>query len=151
EPAGHGFDEAATEAAKKFLFEPARRGSTPIPVRIPFRYSFTLTPAPVQEPAPPADSLRGTVLSSEGDVPIVGATVEVGDDNGPGASATTDDQGAWKFTGLPAGQYKIPVTAAGYDTKQDAEAVVEGTVAELVYRLTTPSAGIEVTVRGQRP
>ena len=25
EPAGHGFDEAAVEAAQKFLFEPARR------------------------------------------------------------------------------------------------------------------------------
>ena len=27
-PAGHGFDEAATDAAKKFLFQPARRGTT---------------------------------------------------------------------------------------------------------------------------
>jgi TonB family protein len=151
EPAGHGFDEAATEAAKKFLFEPARRGSTPIPVRIPFRYSFTLTPAPVQEPAPPADSLRGTVLAAEGDIPIVGAAVDVEDEKGAHLSATTDDLGVWKVTGLAPGQYKITVRAPGYDGKTDTEAVVEGTVAELVYRLTTPSSGVEVTVRGQRP
>ncbi len=64
EPAGHGFDEAATEAAKKFLFEPARRGATPIPARILYRYGFTLrtaTPEATAEPAPPADSLRGIV------------------------------------------------------------------------------------------
>ena len=45
EPVGHGFDEAAVEAAKKFTFEPARRGQTPIPVRILYRYGFTLKPA----------------------------------------------------------------------------------------------------------
>jgi len=52
EPAGHGFDEAATAAAQKFLFEPARRGGVPIPVRILYKYSFTLTPVPTEEPPP---------------------------------------------------------------------------------------------------
>src|SRR5258706_11126421 len=81
EPAGHGFDEAATEAAKKFLFEPARRGTTPIPVRILYRYGFTLRPATPEEAKQarpvPTDSLRGKVLADDGDVPLAGATVEV--------------------------------------------------------------------------
>src|SRR5262249_20516598 len=43
EPAGHGFDEAAALAAKKFLFEPGRRGARPVPFTIDYQYRFTLT------------------------------------------------------------------------------------------------------------
>jgi TonB family protein len=151
EPAGHGFDEAASEAAQKFLFEPARRGTTPIPVRIPFRYSFTLTPVVPKEPAPPADSFRGTVLSADGEAPIAGATVDVDDEKAARTSATTDENGAWKMSALARGHYKVTVTAAGFESVSTTEEVVEGTVAELVYRLSTKTKGVEVTVRGERP
>jgi TonB family protein len=84
EPAGHGFDEAAIEAAKKLEFEPARKADgTPIPVRFLYRYSFTLKkaePAPLQGDAPSqtekaSEALRGFVLASGGDVALPGATV----------------------------------------------------------------------------
>lgn len=53
EPAGHGLDEAAREAALRFRFAPARRGDQPIRSRIRYRYVFTL-PAipPAAAPAP---------------------------------------------------------------------------------------------------
>jgi vitamin B12 transporter len=35
--AGHGFDEAATEAARRFEFEPAKRGGRPVPAKILYR------------------------------------------------------------------------------------------------------------------
>ena len=51
EPAGNGFDEAAKEAALKFVFEPATRDGKPILVQILYRYNFTLKPA--EKTAPP--------------------------------------------------------------------------------------------------
>ncbi len=155
EPAGHGFDEAATEAAKKFLFQPARRGTTPIPVRISYRYSFTLTPAasqgvPQPPPAPP-DSLRGSVRAAGADVPLAGAVVDVEGPQGERASVRTDGEGSWKVSGLAPGRYKITVNASGFEPIHADEDVMEGTVAELVYRLPPKAEGLEVVVRGERP
>jgi TonB family protein len=59
EPAGHGFDEAAREAASRCRFRPGRQRGKPVAVRILFPYDFRLpaeaapapTPAPVLGPA----------------------------------------------------------------------------------------------------
>jgi TonB family protein len=154
EPAGHGFDEAAIEAAKKFLFEPARRGNTPIPARILYRYGFTLTPVAPEtpaEPAPPPDNLRGVVRTADADVPLAGATIEVESLKGEHQTTTTGIDGTWKLSGLAAGHYKLSIVAPGFEPLRTEEDVVEGTVAELTYRLATKGEGLEVTVRGERP
>lgn len=57
EPAGHGFDEAARDAAFQLRFAPATRGGVPIPSRI--RYSFSLAP-PATPPAVVTASDHGT-------------------------------------------------------------------------------------------
>ncbi|MCE7891364.1 MAG: energy transducer TonB, partial [Sorangiineae bacterium PRO1] len=49
-PQGHGFDEAALEAAKALRFAPARRAGAPVKARIRFRYLF--------RPPPPGLSVR---------------------------------------------------------------------------------------------
>nr|WP_255653383.1 TonB-dependent siderophore myxochelin receptor MxcH [Myxococcus sp. XM-1-1-1] len=48
EPQGHGFDEAAKDAALRFRFEPARRDGVAVPSRIAYSYEFRLpvTPEP---------------------------------------------------------------------------------------------------------
>jgi len=46
--AGHGFDEAALEAVKSFVFEPARQGGAEIRSAVQFTYEFHLPPAPPQ-------------------------------------------------------------------------------------------------------
>ncbi len=52
-PAGHGFDEAAVEAAKKFVFLPATDNGTPTRSTVQFAYEFHLpTPAPAALAAP---------------------------------------------------------------------------------------------------
>lgn len=56
---GHGLDEAASAAARAFVFLPARRGETPIAARIRYSYRFTIekTKPPPASPvvaAPPA-------------------------------------------------------------------------------------------------
>ena len=45
-PAGHGFDEAASEAARHFTFNPARRRGIPVPSTVQFTYEFHLPPPP---------------------------------------------------------------------------------------------------------
>jgi len=68
EPAGHGFDEAAREAALRFRFLPALRNGTPVPSRIRFRYTFALPPEPAappepqQQEAPPAEEAIEVVV-----------------------------------------------------------------------------------------
>lgn len=55
-PAGSGFDEAALSAARRFTFEPARRGGAPIRASVQFTYEFRLPPtaaAPLPAAAPP--------------------------------------------------------------------------------------------------
>ena len=64
-PAGHGFDEAAVEALRRFEFEPAEIDGKPAAVRITYEYHFVLRP---REPPPGAApgqpgpiNLQGTV------------------------------------------------------------------------------------------
>jgi TonB family protein len=52
-PAGHGFDEAALAAARRFTFEPARRNGVPIRSAVQMGYEFHLPPT-ATPPAPPA-------------------------------------------------------------------------------------------------
>ena len=59
-PVGHGFDEAAVEAAQKLTFEPATKDGTPVAAKTRFVYRFT----------PPAAALSGKVLTEATDRPI---------------------------------------------------------------------------------
>ncbi|HVJ14059.1 MAG TPA: TonB family protein [Polyangiaceae bacterium] len=60
ESAGEEFDQAALDAARKTVFEPAMRDGKPVAARIPFRFEFKLeapepTPAPAPAPAAPKE------------------------------------------------------------------------------------------------
>ncbi|WP_437592669.1 TonB-dependent receptor domain-containing protein [Sorangium sp. So ce1000] len=163
ESAGHGFDESALAAAQKLEFEPARRADgTPAPARILYRYSFTLkTAAPppaASEPAKPAESLRGAVLASGGDVPLAGATVSVARTASAGAAPaaaprelTTDEGGAFAFADLPPGRYQVTIAAPGFEPLSVEEALAPGEQLEVKYRLLPQGDGLEVMVRGTRP
>ncbi|HSO40285.1 MAG TPA: TonB family protein, partial [Labilithrix sp.] len=51
--AGHGFDEAALEAVRSFVFEPARQGGNAIRSAVQFTYEFHLPPPVAPPVAPP--------------------------------------------------------------------------------------------------
>jgi TonB family protein len=71
EPAGHGFDEAAREAALRFRFEPARRAGAPIAAKIRYPFAFELPAAqPAAEPAVAPEPVAVTPVAAE---PIVAA------------------------------------------------------------------------------
>ncbi len=151
---GNGFDEAAEAAARKFVFEPAKRGARPVASRIKYLYKFTLArPAP-EASAPavhvPLKNLRGKVLAVGTNAPIAGATVTVRGPMGEALAVQTDATGAWAYEDLPPATYHIAVTASLYDPDKADESVDPGKATQIVFRLF-PEAGEEVTVKGARP
>ncbi len=54
-PAGHGFDEAAMDAARRFTFTPAMQNGAPVRSVVEFTYEFHLpAPPPITPPVPAA-------------------------------------------------------------------------------------------------
>lgn len=154
DPVGHGFDEAAVEAAKKFVFQPARRNGKPIAARINYRYRFSLkvaAPAPGQ-PAKPKTLLRGQVTMGTSTDALEGARVRVRPlAGGAPIEVTAAPDGSWSLPDLPPGKYSVEVEAPGYEPLKVEEEVAAGEATEVTYRLNPAGSGFEVVVRGQRP
>ncbi len=77
--------------------------------------------------------IRGTVLELSTQQPVAGATVlivETGDTGVP------DEEGVYRITGVPAGNYIVRCTAAGYNTIEQPFEVLTGTISTLDFRLT---------------
>src|SRR4051794_38383655 len=62
---------------------------------------------------PLSGTFSGTVSDPSG-ARVPPAVITVADANGHHASAYSDDEGAFTFTGLPAGQYLLEVRHAGF-------------------------------------
>lgn len=158
EPAGHGFDEAAQQAALKFIFEPATKDGTAIKAKILYRYSFTLAPAEPEKaaappPPPTVGELSGVLRIAETDSALAGAEVVVTTPKGETLRPTVDGQGRFTLQGLPPGKYRVKVTSPGFLATEADEEVVVGEATEVTYRVAAESedGAIEVTVQGERP
>lgn len=160
EPVGNGFDEAAEAAGLKFTFEPATKDGTPIPVKIRYKYSFTLTPVepevPVGEkpvkPAPVNTGNIGGALRIAGTKgPLAGAQILLTSNAGVQSGTTSDAEGRWKVEGLPSGTYQVEITAPGFTTGKFPFEVEPGKEYEFDYALPPEVEGEEVTVQGVRP
>ena len=157
---GHGFDDAALEAAKKLVFDPAKRDGKPIAAKIRHRYTFT----------PPPAQLVGRVATQLRDAPIEGATITATGADGTAHTATTGADGTWKLDGLPFGKYTLTIAAGGYQSATDEEQLDPGMEAKVELRLVRPEAPPptavpmtadggdagaeqveEVTVKGEKP
>lgn len=63
DPVGHGFDEAALSAAKRFTFKPALRDGKPVVAKIRYAYTFRLeAPLAPELPPPPPSELHAPAL-----------------------------------------------------------------------------------------
>ncbi|MDB4935696.1 MAG: TonB family protein / TonB-dependent receptor [Labilithrix sp.] len=151
--AGHGFDEAAIEAAKKLEFEPARRNGQPIAAKIRHKYVFN----------PPASRVVGRVATERGgkDAPLAGATITVTAADGTALRTTAAEDGSFHLDDLPAGTYRITLAAGGYVEQSYDETLDPGQEAKVAVRLAREVAVLppsekgedveEVEIRGTRP
>jgi len=102
--AGPAFDGAALGAAKQFVFDPATVGGRPIPVKITYRYSFTITEKLVKKFA--ADFV-GTIRDRGTQQPI--ANVRVALDTGQ--EAVTGEKGKFKILDVQPGEHGVTLSA----------------------------------------
>lgn len=79
-PAGHGFDQAAIEAARRFVFEPARRRGIPVPSTVEFTYEFHLPPVLPVPPTSQTSAAAPGASPREASTTPAGATVQTGPD-----------------------------------------------------------------------
>ena len=120
-PAGNGFDEAAVEAAKRFIFTPAELDGEPAPVRIGYTYNFKIQQkiAAGQE----GQTLAGQVREKGVRLPIPGAEVVL---EGTPFRQTTNRKGRFRFKNIEAGRYRIIVTSPNTQPLNEAIEVQEG-------------------------
>jgi TonB family protein len=134
EPAGHGFDEAAVEAAKAFRFTPAADAQGPVPVAIEFAYGFVLDSASHEGSTPdPA-----ATTDAEAPVTLEGSLVEMGTRrplpdhlvriDALDLETHSDAEGRWSFRGVPVGAHTVRTVHPGFDTLEKRVEVVEGSV-----------------------
>ncbi|MBI2378412.1 MAG: TonB family protein [Deltaproteobacteria bacterium] len=168
EPAGHGFDHAAVEAASRFVFVPAEaEGMGPVPVRITYRYGFVLREAAttptvaasrdeaLQPQGPPPINLRGTVREGGSRAPVGFATLRATLTSSAGeveTSTETDERGRFAFRGLGAGRHRIVIIAPLFDELALDEEIRPGEAAEVLYFVTRSERDpYEVVVRASAP
>jgi TonB family protein len=155
EPAGNGFDPAAADAAKKFLFSPATRDGEPVSVKILYRLSFPRkTAAQTPVAAPSLGELAGALRIAGTDAPLAGARVEVVGPDGSHHNTQSDAEGRWRLQALPPGSHQVNIQAEGFESLHMAEVVRGGEAAEVTYRMRVKSErseGLVVTVVGERP
>jgi TonB family protein len=131
---GHGFDEAAEDAARSLEFAPATKDKKPVAARIKYAYTF----------APPPARLLGRVLSKRDDAPIDGASITLRDASGAERTTTTDATGAYRFDSVPFGDYRVLVKAGGFVDQEAPQSIAPGEEVSLRARLDpvvqTPTA-----------
>jgi TonB family protein len=107
--AGPAFDAAAVAAATRFVFEPATVGGRPIPVKITYRYAFTITEKLVKKYA--ADFV-GTIRDRASRQPI--ANVRVALDTGE--EAVTGEDGKFKILDVQPGEHGVTLSGESVAT-----------------------------------
>ena len=144
EPQGNGFDEAALEAVRRFRFSPATVNGEPTPVRIGYRYEFTLDEpepeevVPDETAPPPPGRLEGRVLTAEDDAAVAGAEVILTNaDQSIARRVVAAEDGSFRIDDLPPGDYQVRILGAEYGDQAQTETVGSGEVTEVVYRLSS--------------
>lgn len=151
-PAGHGFDEAAVAAAKKFVWKPAHRGERAVASKIAYKYHFHAEPAAAPEP-PAAPLFDGSVHLADGKSPLVGAKVRVLSGTTLALELATDAAGRFRTERLAPGDYHVEVSADGFETYATDEHVAAGEETSVSYGVVPKSdaEGETVVVKGARP
>ncbi len=143
EPAGHGFDAAAVEAARAFTFRPAEIDGQPAPVQIAYRYAFTLAEAPE---AVSTGALVVRLVERGTRKPLAAITVRAGD-----AEAVSDAEGVVRFGELPEGPLRLEVRDPAFVTVEDRETIRAGEEVTVTWRLERTGFADDLEAVGRRP
>ncbi len=122
--AGTAFDQAAIEAVKAFVFEPAELDNEPAPIRIQYRYDFVL-----KVEAPSTGILSGVVKKRGSGEPMAGVSVTLED----GTSILTDAEGRFKLPDLAPGAHTVTLAGEQLKGLQTQENVVAGEELKATY------------------
>ncbi len=143
------FDAAAVAAAKQFVFEPAEIDNQPAPVKITYRYDFTIKETMVK--AGPQINFDGVVLErfKKKPMPHVKVTIK---DLGNDVQGVTDEDGHFAFTDVPVGKHKIELSHPKLVTVTTEEEIVLGKRRTVKYLVEEREEGVdeEVVVRAPR-
>jgi TonB family protein len=150
-PIGHGFDQAALEAALQLRFSPALRGDKPVASRIRFRYVFQ----------PPLPKLEGRVLDAQSGAPVASARLIVRSADGSESTLETAADGSFSSGPVRPGRVLIRALADAHASRDIAIDLLPGKSVGLEFRLPpnaapSPTANaapnaIEVVVTGRKP
>ena len=146
EPAGHGFDESALEAAQRLRFSPAVGPDGPEAVTLQFAYGFALDEA--ETPAPVNLELALRDLATR--APLVGLPVRVTAADGTLYEASSNDDGQVALRGVAPGTATVLVGAEDLKLAQESLMVVEGEVTTATLRVRTSTRADELVVIGSR-
>jgi TonB family protein len=116
------FDAAAVAAAKQFVFEPAEIDNQPAPVKITYRYDFTIVEEIVK--TGPQINYDGVVLERFKKKPLPRVTVTLVDLGG--VKAITDEDGHFAFLDVPPGKHKIEIAHPRLMTVDTEETIAVG-------------------------
>ncbi|HEX2570131.1 MAG TPA: TonB family protein [Polyangia bacterium] len=103
--AGAAFDAAAVEAARRFVFEPAEIDHQPAPVKITYRYDFTLRVEKVK--LGPQVNFEGAVIERLSQRKLAGVRVALVD---LGVEAVTGEDGGFAFVDVPPGPHRVALS-----------------------------------------
>ena len=142
------FDAAAVAAVKQFVFEPAEIDNQPAPVKITYRYDFTIVEEMVK--AGPQINFDGIVLERFKKTPMPRVTVTLLDLGG--VQGTTDETGHFAFLDVPPGKHKIQLSHPKLVTVVTEEQITLGKRRSVKYLVEEREEGVdeEIVVRAPR-
>lgn len=147
ESGGPDFDQAAVAAARRFVFAPAEAGGQPTPVKITYRYDFTIVTKMVS--TGPQINFEGVVLDRFKKVPLANVMVRIKDLD---LTTKTDDEGRFAFTDLAPATYKVEIRHPRLVTVLTDETIRLGQKRSMKYFVEQKEEDVdeEVVVRAAR-
>ena len=145
--AGPDFDAAAVAAARRFVFQPAEIDGTPGPVKITYRYDFTIKTETVA--VGPQINYDGVVLERFKKRPLSRVKVTIKD---LAVTAITDEDGGFAFLDVPPGPHRVELSNPHLVTINTEEIIPKGKKRTVKYLVEEREEGVdeEVVVRAPR-